>query len=150
MRGLSASGEEASGEGLDGADNPAGGHGLAGRDAIFLLATIAQQLTRIADAAERISGSTAMPQQKETEQQQKETVQDELHAILQDKKLYEETVKWAATCRKPKELRARICLPLKQNGFRRFDKDFFVALIPHLTNYECNKTDYRNLQRVFY
>lgn len=91
-----------------------------------------------------------MPQQGETEQQQKEPVEDELYAILQDKKLYEETVKWAATCRRPKDLQNRVCLMLKQNGFRSFDKDFLVALIPHLTNYKCNKTDYRNLQRVFY
>lgn len=77
-------------------------------------------------------------------------VEDELLAILQDQKLYEETVKWAATCRKPKDLQNRVCHTLKQNGFRRFNKDFVEALIPHLTNYECDKTDYRNIQRVFY
>lgn len=89
---------------------------------------------------------TEMPSRKEEE---KEDITDELYAILQDKKLYEETVKWAKTCKKPSDIKSRITTPLKRSGFTNFNKDFIEALLPHMTNYE-GKPDYRTIQRALY
>ena len=84
-----------------------------------------------------------------TEEEGKEDVTDELFAILQDKELYEETVKWAKTCKKPSDIKNRITTPLKRSGFTNFNKDFIEALLPHMTNYE-GKPDYRTIQRALY
>lgn len=73
------------------------------------------------------------------QEEQKEDVTDELFAILQDQKLYEEIVKWAKTCKKPKDIRDRIFVPLKRMGINDTSIDMIKALIPHLTNYESSK-----------
>ena len=81
-----------------------------------------------------------------TEEEEKEEISDELFAILQDKELYEETVRWAKTCKKPKDIRNRICEPLRKAGFKTLGRDFAKALMPHLTNYESAK-DVANIER---
>lgn len=87
--------------------------------------------------------------EKEALGEEKEDINDELYAILQDKELYEETVKWAKTCKKPSDIKNRITTPLKRSGFTNFNKDFIEALLPHMTNYE-GKPDYRTIQRALY
>lgn len=77
---------------------------------------------------------------------EKEDITDELYAILQDKELYEETVKWAKTCSRPRDIKNRICEPLRRAGFKNLGRDFAKALIPHLTNYESLK-DIANIER---
>lgn len=86
---------------------------------------------------------TEMPSREEEE---KEDITDELYAILQDKELYEETVKWAKTCSRPRDIKSRICEPLRRAGFKNLGRDFAKALIPHLTKYESAK-DVANIER---
>lgn len=74
---------------------------------------------------------------------------DELLAILRDKELYDEIVRWAATCKHPKDIRSRICTTLKGKGIKDFGYPFIKALIPHLSVYEGSK-DIENLQRQLY
>lgn len=71
--------------------------------------------------------------------EEKDDTPDQLYAILQDDDLYEETVKWAETCRKPKDIRDRIFVPLRRKGINDIGIDFINALIPHLTNYTSSK-----------
>ncbi|MCQ2243815.1 MAG: hypothetical protein MJZ32_06110 [Bacteroidaceae bacterium] len=71
---------------------------------------------------------------------------DELHAIIKEEPLYEEIVRWAATCKKPKDIRLRVCKTLKDHGFRDFGMEFAKALLPHLRQYEGSR-EIKNLQR---
>lgn len=80
--------------------------------------------------------------------EKKEEVADDLYAILQDKKLYEEVVTWAKTCKKTEDIRKRVCTPLKHKGIK-FGQDFAKALIPHLAQYEGSK-DAKNIARGLY
>lgn len=64
---------------------------------------------------------------------------DELRAILHDKESYDEVVQWAATCKKPKDIRDRILMPLRRKGINDMSIELIKALIPHLTNYAGSK-----------
>lgn len=65
--------------------------------------------------------------------------EDELLLLIRDKTLYEEVVYWASTCKKAKDIRNRIVEPLRRKGFKYFDKNFVIGLLPFLENYEGSK-----------
>lgn len=97
-----------------------------------------------------ISGDAYFDGKKEAEAEDvEEKPVDELLAILRDKELYDEIVRWAATCKHPKDIRSRICTTLKGKGIKDFGYPFIKALIPHLSVYEGSK-DIENLQRQLY
>lgn len=93
------------------------------------------QPVTIVSGDKTLLNETQMPSAEEG----KEDVADELFAILQDKELYDETVKWAKTCKKPKDIRDRIFVPLRRKGVNDISMDLINALIPHLTNYTSSK-----------
>lgn len=74
---------------------------------------------------------------------------DELHAIIKDEALYKEVVRWAATCKKPKDIRLRVCKTLKDHGIRDFGRDFVRALLPFLKQYE-GKRSVEAIRRYLY